>query len=468
MPHKKQAPRAETEASKRTLPPSSLREPARVPTPPFHPATVARMKAQPLALNAREVMQLQRSFGNRAVGRLLSAARQRRPAAPAAETDSGALGVARRGENTTGLPDGLKAGVEHLSGLALDDVRVHYNSDAPARVGALAYTQGTDIHVAPRQERHLAHEVWHVVQQKRGRVRPTLRQEGLEVNEDSNLETEADVMGARALDLSRAASVPPQLARVETVASLASPLSSSPMQLQRFKTDAEATTWLTNAITALVNTYRAQSPDNFARARMETYLAKLGANLYKYEEMQKLLRLHGGDYYAEAHRAGNLNDQLAKETVIEAAMSQLRGTELTHHYGAKGRTVSEAQKEHIFLGTVNNKVAPTTVTGYHWEGDAASVAVSSGAKQNAEAKFGVYQRGVVARARPTTRKAGGSATASTFFPETWSKAEVLEAIEYAQTNGQRLEARTPGKAVGLMILSNEDSYFPDAPGNQPA
>jgi len=60
--------------------------------------------------------------------------------------------------NQTGLPDELKAGVENLSGYSLDDVRVHYNSSKPAQLQALAYTQGTEIHVASGQEEHLLHE----------------------------------------------------------------------------------------------------------------------------------------------------------------------------------------------------------------------------------------------------------------------------------------------------------------------
>src|SRR5487761_234428 len=75
-------------------------------------------------------------------------------------------------ENATGLPDELKTGIEHLSGLSLDDVRVYYHSPQPARVDALAFTQGTQIHVASGQEQHLAHEAWRVVQQEQGRVKP--------------------------------------------------------------------------------------------------------------------------------------------------------------------------------------------------------------------------------------------------------------------------------------------------------
>ena len=56
--------------------------------------------------------------------------------------------------NNTGMPDNLKAGIESLSGFSMDDVRVHYNSSKPATVQALAYTQGTDIHVAPGQEKN--------------------------------------------------------------------------------------------------------------------------------------------------------------------------------------------------------------------------------------------------------------------------------------------------------------------------
>jgi len=103
--------------------------------------------------------------------------------------------------NNTGLPDQLKSGIESLSGLSMDHVRVHYNSAQPAQLNALAYAQGSDIHLAPGQERHLPHEAWHVVQQAQGRVRPTMQmKEGELVNDDVGLESEADVMGSKALE----------------------------------------------------------------------------------------------------------------------------------------------------------------------------------------------------------------------------------------------------------------------------
>lgn len=103
-------------------------------------------------------------------------------------------------ENNTGLPDNLKTGIENLSGMSLDDVKVHRNSNKPAQLQAHAYAQGTDIHLGSGQEKHLPHEAWHVVQQKQGRVSPTLQMKGsVNVNDDVRLEKEADLMGAKAL-----------------------------------------------------------------------------------------------------------------------------------------------------------------------------------------------------------------------------------------------------------------------------
>lgn len=101
--------------------------------------------------------------------------------------------------NNTGMPDQLKTGIESLSGYAMDDVKVHYNSAKPAQMQAHAYAQGTDIHIAPGQEQHLPHEAWHVVQQKQGRVKATTQLKGEAINDDPGLEHEADVMGAKAL-----------------------------------------------------------------------------------------------------------------------------------------------------------------------------------------------------------------------------------------------------------------------------
>ncbi|WP_152527031.1 MULTISPECIES: protein kinase domain-containing protein [Rhodonellum] len=104
-------------------------------------------------------------------------------------------------QNKTGLPDHLKTGLENLSGMSLDDVKVHRNSAKPAQLQAHAYAKGTAIHLGPGQEKHLPHEAWHVVQQKQGRVKPTLQMKGkVNINDDAGLEKEADIMGKQALD----------------------------------------------------------------------------------------------------------------------------------------------------------------------------------------------------------------------------------------------------------------------------
>jgi Domain of unknown function (DUF4157) len=115
--------------------------------------------------------------------------------------------------NHTGLPDQLKAGVESLSGMSMDHVKVHYNSAQPAQLNAHAYAQGSDIHLAAGQEKHLPHEAWHVVQQAQGRVKPTMQMKaGVGVNDDGGLEAEADRMGTTAMNIGAA---PAMLQRAE-------------------------------------------------------------------------------------------------------------------------------------------------------------------------------------------------------------------------------------------------------------
>ena len=94
--------------------------------------------------------------------------------------------------NMTGIPTQMKLDFERRSGLSFDDVRVHYNSDKPAKIGALAYTQGNQVHVGPGQEKHLRHELGHVVQQKTKQILHTKVMHGLFINDDAGLEAEAE------------------------------------------------------------------------------------------------------------------------------------------------------------------------------------------------------------------------------------------------------------------------------------
>src|SRR5579859_1316928 len=116
-----------------------------------------------------------------------------RPVAPSASSAGGQA-----------LPSGLRTGIESLSGMDMGNVRVHYGSPMPAKLNALAYAQGPNIHLAHGEERQLPHEAWHVVQQMQGKVRPTTRVEGVGVNDDASLECEADRMGALALQMKAA------------------------------------------------------------------------------------------------------------------------------------------------------------------------------------------------------------------------------------------------------------------------
>ena len=96
------------------------------------------------------------------------------------------------------LPRQLQTGLETLSGQSMDHVRVHRNSNQPAAVGAHAFAQGSDIHLAPGQERHLPHEAWHTVQQAQGRVQTTGDLGGVALNDSPALEREADTRGDKA------------------------------------------------------------------------------------------------------------------------------------------------------------------------------------------------------------------------------------------------------------------------------
>jgi len=149
------------------------------------PDTVAQRKLQETANNSPQAKQ---TFQLQAMADDYSAQQE--------------FAIQQKKENNTGMPDSLKSGIENLSGYSMDDVKVHYNSDKPGQLQAHAYAQGTDIHIASGQEKHLPHEAWHVVQQKQGRVQPTFQMKGkVNINDDAGLEKEADVMGEKALQL---------------------------------------------------------------------------------------------------------------------------------------------------------------------------------------------------------------------------------------------------------------------------
>jgi len=102
------------------------------------------------------------------------------------------------------LPSDVRTKMETAFAADFSDVRVHIGHDATA-LGAIAYTWGTNIHFAPGQynphsiqgQKLLGHELWHVVQQRTGRVKNPFGG-GVAVVQDHALEAEADRMGIKA------------------------------------------------------------------------------------------------------------------------------------------------------------------------------------------------------------------------------------------------------------------------------
>ena len=162
----------------------------------------ALMDKSPRSATMKNLQAMFKKSPRQAAQRQLHSGVQGSPVGLQAGSDNLSVQLTQRSDaksNNTGLPDNLKAGVEFLSGMSLDNVKVHYNSSDPAQLNAHAFAQGEDIHLEPGQEQHLPHEAWHVVQQAQGRVKPTMQMKngGFSVNDDQGLEREADLMGGK-------------------------------------------------------------------------------------------------------------------------------------------------------------------------------------------------------------------------------------------------------------------------------
>lgn len=105
------------------------------------------------------------------------------------------------------IPEAVRGKMERCFAADFSAVRVHTGGEATA-IGALAFTQGSNIHFAPGQydplsargQRLLAHELTHVIQQRAGRVRNPFGS-GVAVVLDTALEAEAERMGLRAASM---------------------------------------------------------------------------------------------------------------------------------------------------------------------------------------------------------------------------------------------------------------------------
>lgn len=167
----------------------------------------------------RALLALQGAAGNRAVQRLVNDASALEEPAATASPDLFNVPDAHLPAPGGGqpIPDQVRRGMEGALGQDFSDVRVHTDS-SPDSVGALAYTQGTDVHFRPGMyqpdsqsgREALGHELAHVVQQRAGRV-ATPQGMGAPVNADPSLEAEADAIGkqaARAMESGAALSEP--------------------------------------------------------------------------------------------------------------------------------------------------------------------------------------------------------------------------------------------------------------------
>lgn len=159
-----------------------------------HPASaLQRIARDPSSRGGRDILALQGAIGNQVVQRRVSRSRaEPRPHLPA---DGGGRA----------MPPAVQAKMERAFGTDFSAVRIYEGPRATA-LGALAYTQGSEVHFAsghyqpnsPAGQALLGHELAHTVQQRQGRVPTTLQLKGVGVNDDAALEREADVAGARA------------------------------------------------------------------------------------------------------------------------------------------------------------------------------------------------------------------------------------------------------------------------------
>jgi hypothetical protein len=112
-----------------------------------------------------------------------------------------------KSSSSSGMPDETLNKMSSSFGTDFSDVNIHSDSKSATDAGALAYTQGNDIHFAPGQydpssqsgQELLGHELTHVQQQREGRVQANNEVNGMPLNDDKGLEAEADEGGRMAV-----------------------------------------------------------------------------------------------------------------------------------------------------------------------------------------------------------------------------------------------------------------------------
>lgn len=110
-------------------------------------------------------------------------------------------------ESNKQLPNDLSDKLENSFGQDFSNVTLHKDSQQAKKLNALAFTKGENIHFAPGQfnpntergKNLIGHEFTHIIQQRSGTVKPTMKLgKGMVGNEDRGLENEADYFGKKA------------------------------------------------------------------------------------------------------------------------------------------------------------------------------------------------------------------------------------------------------------------------------
>ncbi|HEV2705492.1 MAG TPA: DUF4157 domain-containing protein [Pyrinomonadaceae bacterium] len=164
-----------------------------------HPLVAFRHAAAMHAarLSSDEILTLQGTIGNHRVSQLLKN--------PFKEQEVATKDTAEHSTNSSSLPSKLREKMEAFFADDFSNVRIHTNTPA-LRPGTIAYTKGNDIHFARgRYNAHsqegqelIGHELTHVVQQRQGRTRKSVRHKDLAISEEQSLEAEADAYGRQA------------------------------------------------------------------------------------------------------------------------------------------------------------------------------------------------------------------------------------------------------------------------------
>ncbi|MFD3543346.1 DUF4157 domain-containing protein [Streptomyces sp. NPDC058662] len=165
------------------------------------------------ALSPRQAGALQRRIGNTAVARLVQQDRHRHDASCGHDGETPAVQRSAVHEVLRGagrpLDEPLRREMEDRLGSDFSEVRLHTGAAAQrsaAEIGARAYTSGSDVVIgAAGGDKHtLAHELTHVIQQRRGPVSGTDNGAGLRVSDPSDtFEREAEANAVRAMSRPR-------------------------------------------------------------------------------------------------------------------------------------------------------------------------------------------------------------------------------------------------------------------------